>query len=474
MKLPMKPLTAMLATCLLGAALTAQAGSFYAKAEAVAAAFPQGVKAYEWRRLLTKDEIRALETSLRRRLQEGGYYVYLVEDALGPCGLAVVTAEIGKTEYFTFLVATGVDRRVCGLEVLNYREPRGGEIRRRSFRQQFLGKRHGQRLRVSREIENIPGATLSALAVTRGVRKVLAVTDLWFRDKSAKELQALFRRQARVLFLNADKPPSQEDRHRFTFPAMGTACSLVVEGVDQNEARRLKDLVRGEMTQVEARLSVWSKSSELQQAQRLAGWRAVPVSQELFDDLSRAVAASRESQGAFDPTILPALEADGATDVRGLVDYRKVILDQQQRTLRFRQPGMALTTDAFAKGIAVDRAVKLLREHGVARARVGFRSTFYVLGTGHKVPLQDGQVLTLDNCAVAASGDGDQPDHILDPRTLLPASFVGTALVVAGSAFDADWLATAAVVLGPARSPKTLGKPGRRFFFFAGTRGNGR
>lgn len=454
------PIT-VLALCAVAAA---QAGHFYTKAEAVAAAFPEAARAYEWRRLFTRDEIGALEKTLRRRIPEGGYYVYLVEDARGPCGLAVITAEIGKTEYFTFLVAIGMDRRVAGLEVLNYKEPRGGEIRRRSFLRQFLGKRHGQRLGVSREIENIPGATLSALAVTRGVRKVLAVTDLWFRGVSSQELQAGFRKHARLFSLHKGKAV---DLHRFTFPAMGTACSLVVEGMDGERARRLRDLVRREMTHVERRLSVWSRGSELQKVQRLAGWRAVPVSAELFDELSRACAASHESAGAFDPTILPALEADRATDVADLVDYRKVILDPKERTLHFKKPGMALTTDAFAKGIAVDRAVNLLRQQHVPRARIGFRSTFYLLGKDHKVPLEDGRVLTLGDCAVAASGEGDQPDHILDPRTLRPADFKGTALVVAKSAFEADWLATAAVVLGAQQFAEILGKPGRRFFFFA-------
>lgn len=466
----MQPKVALPVLALCGA-LAAQAGTFHSKAGAVAAAFPQAVRAYEWRRLLTADEIASLEKALRRRIAEGGYYVYLVEDAQGPCGLAVVTAEIGKTEYFSFLVATGMDRKVCGMEVLNYKEPRGGEVRRRSFLSQFLGKHHGQRLRVSREIENIPGATLSALAVTRGVRKVLAILELWFKDRSAKELQALFLKQSRTLSLDKGKA---QDAHRFTFPAMGTACSLVVEGVPVDEARRLKDLVRTAMAKVEARLSIWSESSQLQKAQRLAGWRAVPISKELFEDLVRAQEACRQSKGAFDPTILPALKADAAADVRALVDHRKVLLDPQHRTLRFQQPGMSMTTDAFAKGIAVDRAVQLLRQQGVTRGRVGFRSTFYLLGTGHEVPLQDGKVLTLSNCAVAASGDGDQPSHILDPRTLAPARFKGTAVVVAPGAFDADWLATAAVVLGPVESPKTLASPGRRFFFFDKTPSEGR
>ncbi|MHC4513293.1 MAG: FAD:protein FMN transferase [Planctomycetota bacterium] len=458
----MKTAIAVLTACLLCAPLTAQTRHFLSKLEAVAAAFPQAVKAHEWRRLLTKPEIRKLETSLRRRLAEGGYYVYLVEDNDGACGIAVVTAEIGKTDYFTFLVAAGMDRRVCGLEVLTYREPRGGEIRRRSFLKQFLGKSRDQRLRLSREIENVPGATLSALAVTRGVRKVLTVMDLWFKGMSAQELQALFQEKGKLCEL-----PGRSSRvRRLTFPAMGTACALVLEDVDEQKARRLRNLVRQEIHKVERRLSVWCEDSELARVQRQAGWRAVTVSEELLADLYRARTASRESHGAFDPTILPALQADAGVEVQQLVDYRKIVLDAKQRTLRFQTPGMAMTTDAFAKGIAVDQAVKVLRQHGVTRARVGFRSTFYLLGKGHKVPLRDGRVLTLANCAVGASGAGDQKNHILDPRTLMPAGFQGTAVVITSNAFAADWLATAALVLGPDQTPQILGKPERRFFFF--------
>ena len=91
--------------------------------------FPEAARALEWPRKLSPDETAALEKRLRRRINYGGYYIFLAEDGEGPCGIGVLTAEIGKTHSFVFLVALDMNRRVRGIEVLNYRETRGGEIR---------------------------------------------------------------------------------------------------------------------------------------------------------------------------------------------------------------------------------------------------------------------------------------------------------------------------------------------------------
>ena len=90
---------------------------------------------------------------------------------------------------------------------------------------------------------------------------------------------------------------------------------------------------------------------------------------------------------------------------------------------------------------------------------------FYLIGPGHKVPLATGRVLTLGDCAVGAAAARDRTEPILDPRTLEPVKFGGTAVVIAEEAFAADWLTTAAVVLGPKKTVEVLQRDGRRFFF---------
>jgi Na+-transporting NADH:ubiquinone oxidoreductase subunit NqrC len=85
---------------------------------------------------------------------------------------------IGKHEFITYALALTPDGTIRGIEILDYRETYGGEIRNPNWRRQFVGKRSGSRLRLDEDIKNISGATLSSRHVTDGVRRLLAIYQL--------------------------------------------------------------------------------------------------------------------------------------------------------------------------------------------------------------------------------------------------------------------------------------------------------
>ena len=89
-------------------------------------------------------------------------------------GWFLVDRVIGKHEFITYAVALSPDGAVRGVEILDYRETYGGEIRNPKWRQQFVGKRPGAALKLDQDIRNISGATLSCRHVTDGVRRLLA------------------------------------------------------------------------------------------------------------------------------------------------------------------------------------------------------------------------------------------------------------------------------------------------------------
>ena len=66
------------------------------------------------------------------------------------------------------------DGAVRGIEILEYRESYGGQIREPLWRAQFIGKRHGAALTLKRDIQNISGATLSCRHIADGVKRLLA------------------------------------------------------------------------------------------------------------------------------------------------------------------------------------------------------------------------------------------------------------------------------------------------------------
>ena len=92
-----------------------------------------------------------------------------------PAGWFVLDEVYGKHEFITYAVALDASGAVRGVEILDYRETHGGEIRNAKWRAQFNGVRHGAALKLDEDIQNISGATLSCKHIAEGVRRVLAI-----------------------------------------------------------------------------------------------------------------------------------------------------------------------------------------------------------------------------------------------------------------------------------------------------------
>jgi Na+-translocating ferredoxin:NAD+ oxidoreductase RnfG subunit len=104
--------------------------------------------------------------------------VWEARSASDRIGWFMVDRVIGKHEFITYALALGADGTVRGVEILEYRESYGGEIRNPKWRQQFVGKRPGSQLRLDKDIKNISGATLSSRHVTDGVRRLLVTYQM--------------------------------------------------------------------------------------------------------------------------------------------------------------------------------------------------------------------------------------------------------------------------------------------------------
>jgi Na+-translocating ferredoxin:NAD+ oxidoreductase RnfG subunit len=92
---------------------------------------------------------------------------------------------LGKHEIIDYTVALTPEGKVLAIEILEYRESYGYEIRGAKWRQQFVGKGAANSLRLNKDIYNISGATMSCRHVTEGIRRVLATFDLLCRPQLA-------------------------------------------------------------------------------------------------------------------------------------------------------------------------------------------------------------------------------------------------------------------------------------------------
>jgi len=115
-----------------------------------------------------RDEI---QRQLGQALEKEEYIFYVARSADRVDGYALFDHEIGQHEYIDFATFFDAAGRVTRVEVVAYREPYGEGIRSKRFRDQFIGKEAESGFRPGHDIDVISGATLSARAMTKAVKR---------------------------------------------------------------------------------------------------------------------------------------------------------------------------------------------------------------------------------------------------------------------------------------------------------------
>ena len=268
-------------------------------------------------------------------------------------------------------------------------------------------------------------------------------------------------------------------------PIMGTYLNLTVYGRDRDECEKAIDSTIKRMLALEGTLS---RHMETSQVFRLnsTGKLASP-SRELLEVLDLSHKLSRQTDGAFDVTVMPLLAIHtelhgeyGSPDAENLKAARSSIgyehLEWDTSEVRFNKPGMSITLDGIGKGFIVDQGVATLKEHGFQNVYVEAGGDLMVSGakadgSPWRIGIQNPRrektmapvVVAVSDRAVATSGDYFQaftPDlrhhHILDPHTGFSAPELASATITAPNVAMADGLATATMVLGHTRSIELL------------------
>ncbi len=206
------------------------------------------------------------------------------------------------------------------------------------------------------------------------------------------------------------------------------------------------------------------------------------VSGPLSPDARARQAESEQTDGGFDLTAGPLMKVWAFFRGHGRVPsrleiarvlrrigFRHVMLDGARRTIKFDRRGVELDLGGIAKGYTVDRAVQILRSHGISTALVSAgTSSIYALGAppgglGWKIKIRDPldcrkatDVLRLQNYSLSTSGSyekffkisGKTYCHIMNPRTGRPVRNMLSAAVLAPSATESDALSTSFFVSG--------------------------
>ncbi len=270
----------------------------------------------------------------------------------------------------------------------------------------------------------------------------------------------------------------------FTFKAMNTDIKIIATGVASTS---IQQNVRQLFEKSEERFSRFIESSELSELNR-NGELNQPTEM-MLDVLQSSIRYFRKTGGAFNPTILNALESAGYDRSFDTLDQRNVTtkspasgsidlnesleIDYLNKRVRSRNQ---LDLGGIVKGWTVDHAATLMRtkcdgwliDAGGDILTGGSPSGDQEWTIGIDDPFTENvlaDAIQINNCAVATSStlkrkwqaNGRHMHHIIDPNTSRPSSSDLAAVnVIARNAEMADVLATASLVLGQMSAEELL------------------
>ncbi len=268
---------------------------------------------------------------------------------------------------------------------------------------------------------------------------------------------------------------------------MGTTfeVKVVASLLPEQQQELVREAIQAQLQDIDGKMSTYQEASEISRLNRSRETTPQPLSRETFTVLTEALRISRITDGAFDITVGPLVNAWGfgpaphpaalptAVEIEQLKlqsGWEKIKLNPRAPTIRKGEPALYLDLSAIAKGYAVDRLSQVLDEMNLTRHMVELGGEVRTSGRNAggnpwriaiEKPVSAGRalqrILPLENLAVATSGDyrnfhraeGGHLSHTIDPRTGRPVRHeLASVSVVDASCMRADGYATALMVLG--------------------------
>lgn len=269
-------------------------------------------------------------------------------------------------------------------------------------------------------------------------------------------------------------------------PVVGTSflMNTVVEyKLYGKQAESAKKAIDGMLQKFENKVSCYIDDSEVGQLNRNAGKKPVSISNDTMELLSRCTHYGEISNGSFDVSIAPLTETWNVTsdspeipstelisELLSFVNYKDILLDEENRTAFLKKQGQAVDVGGIAKGFVCDLVRKVAQDYGVKSGYISIGGNLMVIGSkpdgspfkfGVRNPRGSVNdyigIVTLPNSTMATSGDyeryfeenGVRYHHILDPKTGWPAKtdLMSVSVVTPDGAY-ADFMSTYLFIKG--------------------------
>ena len=266
--------------------------------------------------------------------------------------------------------------------------------------------------------------------------------------------------------------------------------------------------IKAELMKVDYSLSPFNKESVIT---AINNNEDVKPDKMFMDVFQLAMDVSRETDGAFDITVAPLVNAWGfgfksgekptarqVDSLRHIIGYQKISVDNGK--IRKQDPRMMLDCSAIAKGYGTDVVANFLRSRGVKNFMVEIGGEVVTCGVNpERLPWKVGvikpeddslsvshelqTILNVTDIAMATSGNyrnfyyqgGRKYAHTIDPKTGYPVQHnILSATVLAKTCAQADAYATSFMVMGLDKAQKVLERHPEMMAYFIYDDGQGK
>jgi FAD:protein FMN transferase len=213
--------------------------------------------------------------------------------------------------------------------------------------------------------------------------------------------------------------------------AMGTAARIIAVAKNEKKANNALKTGFDELIRINKLLS-----EDINRVNQKAFAGPVKVSKELFEVMQTGIDYTKLSGGAFDITITDS----------NIGGYEKLVLDTNNKTVRFTAERLQLDLSGIAKGFAIDKAVDVMKLQGAIGGLVDAGGVIRCFGR----PAHGGNWL-IENApdSVERIADSNKIGMVLKLKDCAAASNLGGVTIIAPKAMIAEVIASAVSVMGP-------------------------
>ncbi len=267
-----------------------------------------------------------------------------------------------------------------------------------------------------------------------------------------------------------------------TYYYLGTVNEVTIFNDKKSRIDKSLNEANDILSSIHNKMSLQVDGSEINKVNEAAGVKPVKVSDLTLNVVKEGIKYAKLSNGKLDPSIgavstLWNIGTDKArvpsqeeiSEAIKHIDYKKIEINDKNKTVYLKEKGMKLDLGAIAKGYAADLIADMLRKNEVKSSIINLGGNIYTVGKkgdrNFKIGIQDPNheektavgYIEASDTSIVTSGiyerfirEGDKVyHHILNPKTGYPfENELNSVSIISKKSIDGDALSTSVFGLG--------------------------